>query len=110
MKKRHLKQRLKNLGVCKTCAPMLRYKPTAGATIAEINCPACGRVIKFDFGSDEAVNRLLSCLGEGGDFCTKGMRGVLNGKVVRECNCDCPKPHLSLDAKSVSETATALEV
>jgi hypothetical protein len=107
MKKRHLKQRLKKLGICKTCAPMLRHTPRVGATVAEINCPACGRAIKVDFGSDEAVDRLLICLGGAGDFCTKGMRGVLNGKVVRECNCDCPKQHLSLEGQSVSEPATA---
>jgi hypothetical protein len=109
MKKRHLKQRLKNLGVCKVCAPMLVYKPVAGATIAEINCPTCDRHITFDAASARAVDCLLLCLSNAG-VCTNGMQGVFDGKVVRGSQCQCPKQHLSLEAKSVPEPATAVEV
>jgi hypothetical protein len=108
MKKRHRKQRLKKLGVCRICAPMLQHKAATGATLAAINCPACARTISLDALSERAVDCLLLCMQKAG-VCLNGMRRMIDGEVERDSPCQCDKQHLSLEGRTASEPTPAMQ-
>ncbi len=69
---------------------------------ARINCPKCGREIVLDGASQEAVDTLVQCLLETGDFCTKTYRYTNAGQVEREGACDCGKLHIDIQAFATS--------
>lgn len=115
-KKKHLKQRLRRVGACLTCAPMLQFKQdTCGGKYNEVPCPSCGRAMSFyynvnDERSDAVIECLLRCFASSGQFCMKAFWIIWDGRTVAEGElCECDLNHIVLNILFPEEQGGALQ-
>lgn len=107
--KRQLKQQLKRFGACLLCGPQLGRKIPEDAEVAVMDCPKCGRALRFDVSSSseqslEALKLYAKAVAVARNIPAVLFTITFNEKVlIDDPPCGCPSvcEHYRMDLKLV---------